>query len=107
MIEVNQKKTLEILLKSRSNEFKELAQALNFSTTGNWEQTILQFSLHLNGCFVKWQDEENTATNQQVYECFNIMRKLSKNKKVTDITKLLDITNKITEEFEIIMKDGV
>ncbi len=30
MNKVNQKKALEILLKNRSNEFKELAQPLNF-----------------------------------------------------------------------------
>ena len=45
MTKVNQKKALELLLRNRGNEFKELAQALNFPTTENWEQIILQFSL--------------------------------------------------------------
>jgi len=51
---INQKKALELLLRNRSNEFKELAQALNFTTSKNWEQILLQFTLQLNGCFVRW-----------------------------------------------------
>ena len=62
----NQKKALELLLRNRSNEFKELTQALNFTTSKNWEQILLQFTLQLNGCFVRWQDEGNVATNQHV-----------------------------------------
>jgi len=102
---INQKKALELLLRNRGNEFKELALALNFPTTENWEQIILQFSLQLNGCFVRGQDEENTTTKPEVYKCFNLMRILSKNHKVTDLMKLLDTTNKITEDFEIIRKE--
>jgi len=105
MNKVNQKKALELLLRNRGNEFKELAQALNFPTTENWEQIILQFSLQLNGCYVRWQDEGNTATKPEVYKCFNLMRILSKNQKVTDVMKLLDTANKITEDFEIIRKE--
>ena len=106
MNQVNQKEALELLLRNRSNEFNELAQALNLPTTGNWEQIVLQFSLQLNGCFVKWQDEKNVATNEEVYSCFNLMRKLSKTQKITEVSKLLDVTNKITEDFEIIKKNG-
>jgi len=105
MTKVNQKKALELLLRNRGNEFKELAQALNFPTTENWEQIILQFSLQLNGCFVRWQGEGNTTTNPEVYKCFNLMRILSKNQKVTEVMKLLDNANKITEDFEIIRKE--
>jgi len=105
MNKLHHKNALELLLKNRSNEFAELAHALNFPITENWEQTILQFSLQLNGCFVRWVDKENTATIPEVYKCFNLMRKLGKNQKVTDVMKLLDITNKISEDFEIIQKE--
>lgn len=50
---------LEMLRVNRSNEFKEVAREIGVETRKNWEQIVLRFSLEINGCFVKWQDNEN------------------------------------------------
>jgi len=93
---------LEILRANRRNEFKEIAQEIGVETRKNWEQIVLRFSLEINGCFVKWQDDENIKNN--VRSCFIIMQKLAKGRKVSHAIKILDLTNKITEDFETVFK---
>ena len=92
---------LEMLRVNRSNEFK-VAREIGVETRKNWEQIVLRFSLEINGCFVKWQDNENIKKN--VLSCFIIMQKLVKGRKVSHAIKILDLTNKITEDFETIFK---
>ncbi|MDH3656898.1 MAG: hypothetical protein OEM77_02025 [Nitrosopumilus sp.] len=93
---------LEMLRVNRRNEFKEIAQEIGVETRKNWEQIVLRFSLEINSCFVKWQDNENIKNN--VRSCFIIMQKLVKDHKVSHAIKILDLTNKITEDFETIFK---
>ena len=93
---------LKMLRVNRSNEFKEIAQEIGVETRENWEQIVLRFSLEINGCFVKWQNDENIKNN--VRSCFIIMQKLAKGHKVSHAIKILDLTNKITENFETIFK---
>lgn len=93
---------LEMLRVNRSNEFKEIAQEIGVETRKNWEQIVLRFSLEINGCFVKWQDDENIKNN--VRSCFIIMQKLAKGRRVSHAIRILDLTNKITEDFETIFK---
>ena len=93
---------LEMLHVNRNNEFKEIAREIGVETRKNWEQIVLRFSLEINGCFVKCQDNENIEKN--VLSCFIIMQKLAKGRKVSHAIKILDLTNKITEDFETIFK---
>jgi hypothetical protein len=96
---------LDLLLRDRKNEFKELANSLKISpTTSDWEIIILRFCLDFEDCFKTWTDNKEPDHNQ-IHKCMTLMREISKGKKtVTEITHIENLAYNISKEFREIYK---
>ncbi len=101
------KKALEILIVDRKNEFKELAEVLfwNIPASMNpikgWEEFVMNFCLDVNSAYKSWSGKEELIPNSDK-KALTIMRQLSRNKSVNDMTHLLTIANNLAEEFNTI-----
>jgi DNA-binding Lrp family transcriptional regulator len=98
--ETRVKKTLDLLLRDRRNEFRELAEAIGIPrTTGDWEVIILKFCLDFESCFKIWTDSEEPNSIKNA-KCMTIMREMAKEKKrFTEIINLQNIANTLYTEF--------
>jgi len=94
------RETLNLLLRDRKNEFRELAESLRIPrTTDDWEAIILKFCLDFEGCFKIWTDTEepNSIKNNK---CMTIMREISRGKKhFSEIINLQNIAHTLYTEF--------
>ena len=99
------RRALDLLLRDRKNEFKELSDSLNISpTTSDWEIIILKFCLDFEDCFKTWTDNKEPEHNQ-IHKCMTMMRVISKDKKsVTEITNIENIAYNISKEFQEVYK---
>jgi len=99
------RRALDLLLRDRKNEFKELSNSLNISpTTSDWEIIILKFCLDFEDCFKTWTDNKEPEHNQ-IHKCMTMMRAISKDKKsVTEITHIENIAYNISKEFQEVYK---
>lgn len=103
---------LSMLLRDRSHEFKDLANALNISTSSaNWEKSVLQFCLDFNDCFKiftekKEPDERIDSDHQKIHKCMILMRQIAKGKmSMIEITNLQNIADMLAKEFKLIYKN--
>ena len=100
------KKTLQMLLIDRSNEFRELAKGIGFPTTQkNWQEIILRFSLDFVECFKVWSGTNSSFDHNEIHRCMLIMQQLAKGK--SSINQLTDLQNTawlISEDFKAIYK---
>jgi hypothetical protein len=96
---------LDLLLRDRANEFKELADSLKISlTTDDWEIIILKFCLDFEDCFKTWTDDAEPDHNQ-IHKCMTMMREISKDKKsITEIIHIQNIAYNISKDFHEIYK---
>jgi len=96
---------LDLLLRDRKNEFKELSNSLKISpATSDWEIIILKFCLDFEDCFKTWTDNKEPEHNQ-IHKCMTMMRVISKDKKsVTEITHIENIAYNISKEFQEVYK---
>jgi len=96
---------LDLLLRDRRNEFRELAEVMKIPRTSeDWEVIILKFCLDFEDCFKTWTDdaEPNTIKNTK---CMTIMREISRGKKhIHEIIHLQNIAYTIYIEFHQIYK---
>lgn len=94
------RKALELLLRDRKNEFKELAESLRIPTSAEeWEIIILKFCLDFEQCFEIWTGKEKPDQNK-TYKCMTIMREIAKGKKsVTEISHLQNVAYNLYQEF--------
>jgi hypothetical protein len=99
------RQALDLLLRDRANEFKEIADSLKISsTTDDWEIIILKFCLDFEDCFKTWTNDAEPDHNQ-IHKCMTVMREISKDKKsITEIIHLQSITYNISKEFNEIYK---
>ena len=97
--------SLELLLRDRKNEFKELSSILKISPdTDDWEIIILKFCLDFEDCFKTWTDN-NEPDHNQIHKCMTMMREISKGKKsITEIIHIENIAYNISKEFQEIYK---
>lgn len=96
--------SLEILLNNRANEFREIADAVGIRTDKpNWKNTVLQFSLQFHNCLKGWGDDHE-VNNDEIHQCHNIMRQISRKKGISKMLQLLYVINKIAEDFQTISK---
>lgn len=98
------KKSLQMLLIDRSNEFRELAHGMGYPTnTKDWEVIILNFCLDFNDCFKVWSNQNNTPDHNQVHKCMTQMRQIAMGKtNMVEVTKLQNIAYTLAEEFKSI-----
>ncbi|MDX1440941.1 MAG: hypothetical protein R3237_00595 [Nitrosopumilaceae archaeon] len=99
------KKALELLLRDRKNEFKEIAQSIRIPTTTNeWEIIILKFCLDFEECFEIWTGSSQ-PDQTKAFKCLTIMREISKGKKtVTEISHIQNVVYNLYKEFHNIYK---
>ncbi len=94
------RETLNLLLRDRKNEFRELAQTMNIPLTSeDWEVIILKFCLDFEDCYKVWTDNTEPDSTKSS-KCMTIMRSISKGKKnISDVFHLQDIAYTICTEF--------
>jgi hypothetical protein len=97
--------TLDLLLRDRKNEFRELAEVMKIPRTSeDWEVIILKFCLDFEECFKIWTDEDKPDPIKN-RKCMTIMREISKGKKhIHEINHLQNIAYTIYIEFHQIYK---
>lgn len=98
--EVKVRKTLDLLLRDRRNEFRELADSIGIPrTTDDWEVIILKFCLDFEDCFKIWTDNEEPNSIKNA-KCMTIMREIGRQKKrFPEIINLQNIAFTIYTEF--------
>jgi hypothetical protein len=99
------RKSLELLLRDRKNEFKEMAEAMGIPTNSEeWEIIILKFCLDFERCFDIWTGSEEPDQNK-MYKCMTVMREIAKGKKsVTEISHIQNVAYNLYKEFHNIYK---
>ncbi len=103
------KKALDILLVDRNNEFRELAEVIfgNVKKSTNpckdWEEFILSFCLDVKSAFKCWSGlkEMPPLADRQA---LTILRQLSRNKPMIQLTHFLNIAYNLGEEFDTIYR---
>lgn len=94
------KKALDLLLRDRKNEFKEIANAIRIPTNSEeWEIIILKFCLDFEECFEMWTRSEQ-PDQKKTFKCMTIMREIAKGKKsVTEISHIQNVAYNLFQEF--------
>ena len=92
--------TLNLMLRDRRNEFRELAESIGIPTTSDdWEVIILKFCLDFEDCFKIWTDSEE-PTSVKNNKCMTIMREIARGKKhFSEVINLENIAQIIYTEF--------
>ena len=94
------RETLNLMLRDRKNEFRELAESIGIpTTTDDWEVIILKFCLDFEDCFKIWSDTEE-PTSIKNNKCMTIMREIARGRKhFTEVINLENIAQTIYTEF--------
>ncbi|MEX0657040.1 MAG: hypothetical protein WD154_05800 [Nitrosopumilaceae archaeon] len=100
------KKSLDMLLIDRKNEFRELASVVKISTsTKDWEEFILKLCLDVSDVFNAWSGREEIISLQTANKTLTLLRQLSKGKSsMIEVTHLLNIAYTLAEEFKAVYK---
>ncbi|NIM25297.1 MAG: hypothetical protein GTN97_03490 [Nitrosopumilaceae archaeon] len=99
------KNALDLLLRDRNNEFKEIAGSMGIPTnTEEWEIIILKFCLDFEECFQMWTGSDH-PDQTKAFKCMTIMREIAKGKKsVTEISHIQNVAYNLYQEFHNIYK---
>ncbi|CAD6515273.1 conserved hypothetical protein [metagenome] len=94
------RETLNLLLRDRNNEFRELADNIKIPRTSeDWEIIILKFCLDFEECFKIWTDSKEPDSIKNA-KCMTIMREIAKGKKnISDVFHIENIAYTICKEF--------
>jgi len=94
------RETLNLLLRDRKNEFRELANAIGIPTTSkDWEVIVLKYCLDFEECFKTWTDNKEPSSLKNA-KCMTIMRQIAKGKKsIHQLINLEDIAFTLYTEF--------
>jgi hypothetical protein len=103
------KESLDLLLETRENEFKELAKGMGVPTAKNWHEIILQFCLEFNECFYAMTKVEGpndaTESHNKIHKCMTLIRQIARGKpNMIEITHLQNLSYSLAEEFKTIYK---
>jgi hypothetical protein len=98
--ETKVREALNLMLRDKRNEFRELAESIGIPiTTEDWEVIILKFCLDFEDCFKIWTDSEEPSSVKNT-KCMTIMREIAKGKKnFTEIINLENIAQTLYTEF--------
>ena len=99
------RKALDLLLRDRKNEFKEIAESVRIPTnTEEWEIIILKFCLDFEECFEIWTGSDQ-PNQTKAFKCMTIMREIAKGKKsVTQVSHIQNVAYNLYQEFHDIYK---
>lgn len=91
-----------MLFLDRQNEFRELANAIGYSTKfDGWKEFILRFCIEFDDCFKMWSIDEND--HSKIYKATTLMRQISYRKSnMTEVAKLLNIAYRLANDFKVI-----
>ena len=94
------RETLNLLLRDRKNEFRELADTIGIpKTSEDWEAIILKFCLDFEECFKIWSDEAEPDAIKST-KCMTIMREIAKVKRnISEVFHTENIAYTICKEF--------
>ncbi|HEY4680979.1 MAG TPA: hypothetical protein VIH04_06920 [Nitrosarchaeum sp.] len=94
------RETLNLLLRDRKNEFREVADTIGIpKTSEDWEAIILKFCLDFEECFKIWTDEIEPDALKNT-KCMTIMRGIAKGKKnISEVFHIQDIAYTICKDF--------
>ncbi len=100
---VKTKRSLDMLLIDRSNEFHELANAIGYSTNySNWEEFILRFCLEFDDCFQMWSDKVDHEDHHRIHKCMTIMNQIGQGRSnITQVTKIQNMAYRIAKDFNV------
>ena len=100
------KKSLDLLLVDRNNEFRELADVIGIpKTTQGWECIILKFCLDFRDCFVAWSKKDTELDHNTIHKSLTLIRQLAKGKKsMTDLAHWENLSYTIAEEYSAVYK---
>jgi len=105
------KETLDLLLETRGNEFKDLASSMGIPTTAtNWEHIILQFCLEFTDCFhamtsVEGPNDATEDSHNKIHRCMTLLRQIAHGRtNMIEFTHLQNLAYSIAEEFKTIYK---
>ena len=92
---------LNLLLRDRRNEFRELANSIGIPLTSeDWEVIVLRFCLDFYECFNIWSSSVSPNPNQ-TQKCMTIMRSVARGKKtISEISHIQNIAFNLCKEFE-------
>jgi|SRR5579883_1302243 len=103
-VEPKAKRALDMLLIDRSNEFRELASAIGYSTKfDNWEEFILRFCLEFEDCFSMWSENQEDGDHNKIHKCMTIMSQIGHGKSsIEQMTKLQNMAYRIAKDYGVI-----
>ncbi|HXV66913.1 MAG TPA: hypothetical protein VD731_06805 [Nitrosopumilaceae archaeon] len=95
------REAINLLLRDRKNEFKELAASIKIpQSSADWEVIVLKFCFDYDECFKIWSSSAS-PTQTQTQKCMTIMREVAQGKKtVTEISHIQNIAYNLCKEFE-------
>lgn len=91
---------LGMLLIDRSNEFREIAGAIGYSTKfDNWGEFILRFCLEFDDCFKMWPERDSYSNHNKIHKCMTIMLQIGQvSTNISHITKLQNTAYRIAKD---------
>lgn len=97
------KRSLDMILIDRSNEFHEIADAIGYSTThSNWEEFVLRFCLEFDNCFTMWSEKDDLGDHNNIHKCMTIMRQIGqRSSNIVHVTKLQNMAYRIAKDFKV------
>ncbi len=96
------KRSLDMLLINRRNEFQTLANMMNISeSTSKWEEFILQYCLNVDEVFKIWVGRENSSRSSPDHQTLTLLRMISKKQStMIQVTNLLNLAYSMAQEFK-------
>lgn len=94
--------SLQMLVLDKQNEFRELANAIGYSTRfDRWEEFVLRFSMEFYECFKMWSTDE--INHDKIHKAMTLMRQMSHGKSnMNEVAKLQNIAYRIASDFKVI-----
>lgn len=103
--------SLNLLLETRENEFKELANGMGIPTTGEiWKYIILKFCLDFTVCFhamksVEGPNDMTVDSHNRIHQCMTLLRQIAHGRtSMIEFTHLQNLAYSLAEEFKTIYK---
>ena len=93
---------LNLLLRDRHNEFRELANSTGIPLSSeDWEVIVLRFCLDFYECFSIWSSPTSSPNPNQTQKCMTIMRSVARGKKtISEISHIQSVAYNLCKEFE-------
>lgn len=103
--------SLDLLLVTRGNEFKDLAGSMGIPTTAaNWEHIILKFCLDFTECFhamtsVEGPNDATEESHNKIHQCMTLLRQIAHGRtNMIEFTHLQNLAYSLAEEYKTIYK---